>query len=169
MPTPTRVTRRALLAAAGASALLVVAGCNPLNSAPKTLTITAQAPPPTAPMEALIAKIRLHVLHLDAAITAMPGKAALLTMLRDDRIAHLNALQVEYDRDNGIASAAPSAPPTGSVTMPDGQDAILGVIRQDAGDAQLTFTDATGTASRYRAMLYGSITACLATHRAVLG
>ena len=44
------------------------------------------------------------------------------------------------------------------VSMPEGKDAIMAVVRQDAGDAQLTFTDAMSkTSTRYRAALFGSI------------
>ena len=41
-------------------------------------------------------------------------------------------------------------------------------MRGDAATAQVQFTDAISSASRYRAALYGSIAAALATHRAVL-
>jgi hypothetical protein len=171
VPPPSRVgvTRRALLGSAGASVLLLAAACNPFSSAPKTLTVTAAAPPPTDPLQALIAKIKLHVLHLDAAIAASAFDAGVLAAVRTDRLAHLAAVQAEYDRSIGISPTSSVAAPSGSVSMPDGSDAIMAVIRQDAGDAQLTFTDAMSkTASRYRAALFGSIAACLATHRGVM-
>ena len=163
------VTRRALLGSAGASVLLLAAGCNPFSAAPKTLTVTAAAPPPTDPLEALIAKIKLHVLHLDGAIAGKAFDAAVLAAVRTDRIAHLSAVQAEYDRSQGVTPSPSASAPSGSVTMPEGKDAIMAVVRQDAGDAQLTFTDAMSkTSTRYRAALFGSIAACLATHREVL-
>jgi hypothetical protein len=163
------VTRRALLATAGATVLLAAAGCNPFASAPKTLTVTAAAPPPADPLEALIARINLHVLHIDGAIRAKAFDANVLAGVRADRIAHLTAVQAEYDRSIGVSPSSSAPTPGGTVAMPEGKDAIMGLVRQDAGDDQVTFTDAmVKTTSRYRAALFSSIAACLATHREVL-
>jgi hypothetical protein len=169
LPSRVGVTRRALLGSAGASLLLLTAGCNPFSSAPRTLTVTTAAPPPTDPLQALVAKIKLHILHLDGAIAAGAFDAVILSAVRTDRMAHLVAVQAEYDRSVGISPSSSAVAPSGSVSMPVGNDAIMAVVRQDAGDAQLTFTDAMSkTASRYRAALFGSIAACLATHRGVM-
>lgn len=163
------VTRRALLGSAGASVLLLAAGCNPFSSAPKTLTVTTAAPPPKDPLDALIARIKLHILHIDGAIAAAAFDATVLSAVRADRLAHLAAVQAEYDRSIGISPSSSVPAPTGSVPLPSGPDAIMAVVRQDAADAQLTFTDVmSSTTSRYRAALFGSIAACLATHRGVL-
>jgi hypothetical protein len=163
------VTRRALLGSAGASVLLLAAGCNPFTSAAKTLTVTAAAPPPADPLQSLIFTIELHIRHIDGAIAAHAFDPTILQAVRTDRMAHLAAVQAEYNRSIGIQPSSSVPSPTGSVTMPTGQDEIMAVVREDAGSAQLTFTDAMSkTALRYRAALFGSIAACLATHRGVL-
>lgn len=169
-PAPSALTRRALLGATGAAALLAVAGCNPFSSAPRTLTVTTEAPPPTAPLLGLVYKTRLYVQHLEVAVTVDKRDAALLTMLLHDRQAHLAALEQEYDRSVGRTSAAPSSASTSGVSVPKDPDEVLGLIRGDAGSSQNMFTDAMSTAtSPYQAELFASIAACMATHRAVLG
>lgn len=168
-PTTTALTRRALLGATGAAALLAVAGCNPFSTAAKTLTVTEQAPPPTAPLQGLVFKTRFHVQQLQVAVAVDKRDAAMLTMLLHDRQAHLTALQAEYARSIGETSPASTPIPTTGITMPSDPDEVLGVIRGDAGQAQNMFTDAMSTASRYQAQLFASIAACMATHRAVLG
>jgi hypothetical protein len=52
--------------------------------------------------------------------------------------------------------------------MPDTPEAIISAVRGDAATAQVQFTDAISSASRYRAAMFGSIAAALASHRAVL-
>jgi hypothetical protein len=156
------------LTATGASALLAVAGCNPFSTAGKTLTVTTEAPPPTAPMLGLIYKTRLHVQRLVTAVRTDKRDATVLLMLLNDRKAHLEALQQEYDRSVGQTSTSGPPVPTTGVTMPTDPDEVIATIRGDAGDAQVMFTDAMSTAGRYRAQLYASIAACVATHRAVL-
>lgn len=125
------------------------------------------------PITGLIATTRLHVLRLNAAIAADKQQAALLTQLRDDRQAHLEALEAEHARLDPSAggpssSASPAALPAGEITVPDTPAAIIASVRGDAATAQVQFTDAISAASRYRAALYASIAACLASHRAVL-
>jgi hypothetical protein len=167
-PTGPGLTRRALLTAVGGAGLLAAAGCNPFSTAGKTLTVTEEAPQPTAPMLGLIYKTRLHVQRLVTAVRTDKRDATVLLMLLNDRKAHLRALQDEYDRSIGQATGSTSPLPTTGVTMPSDPDEIIATIRGDAGDAQVMFTDAMSTASRYRAELYASIAACVATHRAVL-
>jgi hypothetical protein len=116
----------------------------------------------------LIYKTRLHVQRLVTAVRTDKRDATVLLMLLNDRKAHLRALQDEYDRSIGQATGSTSPLPTTGVTMPSDPDEIIATIRGDAGDAQVMFTDAMSTASRYRAELYASIAACVATHRAVL-
>ena len=65
-------------------------------------------------------------------------------------------------------STSPAALPAGEITVPDSPAAIIASVRGDAATAQVQFTDAISAASRYRAALYASIAACLASHRAVL-
>jgi hypothetical protein len=156
------------LGAGGAATLLALAGCNPFSSAPKTLTVTTEAPPPTAPLLSLVYKTQLHVDHLKAAIAGDKRDAAVLTMLLHDREAHLTALHTEYARSIGKTSVALSTASTAKVTVPSDPDEVLALIRGDAATAQTTFTDQMSGASPYRAELFGSIAACMATHRAVL-
>jgi hypothetical protein len=128
------------------------------------------------PINGLIATTNLHLLRLDAAIAADPTDAPRLTPLRDDRQAQLTALEAEYARVNpasadtagAVTSPASALPPTGTITLPDSPEAIISAVRGDAATAQVQFTDATSSASRYRAALFGSIAAALASHRAVL-
>jgi hypothetical protein len=96
-----------------------------------------------------------------------------LTPLRDDRQAQLTALEAEFARTNPtgagtVTTPAVAPPPAGTITMPDTPEAIISAVRGDAATAQVQFTDAISSASRYRAAMFGSIAAALASHRAVL-
>lgn len=163
--------RRALLAGAGGSALLLTAGCNPFSQTITTRTVTATAPPPSDPMDGLIATTRLHLLRVRAAVATDKTDAARLTGLQKDRQAHLDALIAEQNRtlprSTGPGASAP-LPTAGAIGLPNDVKLILGVIRTDAADAQQKFIDSIGLVSRYRAALFASIAACLATHRVVL-
>lgn len=163
-----RLPRRALLIGAGSAAALVTAGCNPFSTTKTTRTVTATAPPPVDPMANLIATTQLHLLRLQTAVARGGKLAKTLTPLRDDRQKHLDALRTELARTSPDAPAATSAPASGTVAIPKEEASVLAVIRDDAGNAQVQFTDATATVSRYRAQLLAAIAACLATHRAVL-
>lgn len=185
--TTPRLTRRALLSTLGVGALGAIAGCNPFSSAPETITVTAGptgTPPPTegqntpTALLGLIFTTRLHVEHLTAAIAEDERDAELFSALLVDRKAHLTALEAEYARQfgtpapGGSASSTPAAG-TGSTgttteTVATDPDEVIGRIRGDATDAQSKFTDALASASRYQAELFGSIAACIATHRMVL-
>ena len=110
------------------------------------------------PINGLIATTRLHLLRLDAAIAADQADAARLTPLRDDRQAQLTALEAEFARiepatSTAAASASDAAPTTGAVALPDTPEAIISAVRGDAATAQVQFTDATSSASRYRAAM----------------
>ena len=168
-PSPIRVPRRAVLIGAGSAAALVTAGCNPFSTTKTTRTVTATAPPPVDPMTNLIATTQLHLLRIESAVARGGTLAKTLTPLRDDRRKHLDALRKELARTSPDAAAATSAPATGTVPIPTETASVLAVIRDDAGNAQVQFTDATSTVSRYRAQLLASIAGCLATHRTVLG
>jgi hypothetical protein len=172
------VSRRALLLGAGsvgAAALLSsVAGCGYFGSnEPPTPTIDFN-PAALDPITGLIATTRLHILRLDAAIAADQADAGKLTPLRADRQAHLDALTTEYARTNPsdpnatAAGASGTAPASGAVTLPSSPEAIVSAVRGDAATAQVQFTDAISAASRYRAAMFGTIAASLASHRAVL-
>lgn len=152
--------------------LTSIAGCSYFGSdqpAPPTIDLNPAA---LDPINGLIATTRLHVLRLDAAIAADQADAGKLQPLRDDRQQHLDALTAEYARTNpndpNAAVTATGAPASGSVTLPGSPEAIVSAVRGDAATAQVQFTDAISTASRYRAALYGTIAASLASHRAVL-
>ena len=124
------------------------------------------------PINGLIATTRLHLLRLDAAIAADQADAARLTPLRDDRQAQLTALEAEFARVNptaaSVAATPTAAPPAATIVMPDSPEEIISAVRGDAATAQVQFTDAVASASRYRAAMFGSIAAALASHRAVL-
>jgi hypothetical protein len=170
----TPISRRSLLVGAGALALLT--GCSYFGTDEPPAPTVVSTPAALDPINGLIATTRLHLLRLDAAIAADQADAARLTPLRADRQAHLTALEAEFARVNTAASgsaAAASAPagstPSGaSIVMPDTPEAIISAVRGDAATAQVQFTDAITSASRYRAAMFGSIAAALASHRAVL-
>ncbi len=167
-PPSARIARRTVLVGAGTAALLATAGCNPFATTKTTRTVTTEAPPPIDPMDNLIATTQLHLLRLQAAVARGGSLAKTLTPLRDDRQDHLDALKKELARTTPDDPIATAAPPTGTVPLPADDDAVLAVVRDDAGNAQVQFTDAVATVSRYRSQLLASIAACLATHRAVL-
>jgi hypothetical protein len=165
------LARRSFVTGAGAAALLLTAGCNPFTPRAKiTQTVTASAPPTADPIPTLIATTRLQMVKLTNAIAAQSSLAARLTPLRDDRAAHLDGLIKEYARTSPQAAAAEKARPTTdpTISVPAGAVPLLAALRSDAALAQGMFTDAFGVASRYRAALFGSIAACLASHREAL-
>jgi hypothetical protein len=161
-----------LLFGAGTAALMATAGCNPFATATRiTQTVTAAAAPTADPIPMLIATTRLHLVRLTNAIAADKTLAKRLTPLRDDRHAHLTALIAELGRTSPQAAAQAGAQPTTdpSVPVPTGGSAqILAGMRSDATTAQGLFTDSFQLASRYRAALFGSIAAALASHRVAL-
>ena len=166
----TPISRRSLLVGAGALALLT--GCSYFGTDEPPAPTVVSTPAALDPINGLIATTRLHLLRLDAAIAADQADAARLTPLRADRQAHLDALEAEFARVNpaavsGSATAAASTP-AASIVMPDTPEAIISAVRGDAATAQVQFTDAISSASRYRAAMFGSIAASLASHRAVL-
>lgn len=170
------ISRRTLLFGVGglsAAALLSATGCGYFGSDEPPAPSVVATPAALDPINGLIATTNLHLLRLDAAIAADPTDAPRLTPLRDDRQAQLTALEAEFARTNPtgagtVTSPTVAAPPAGTITMPDTPEAIISAVRGDAATAQVQFTDATSSASRYRAALFGSIAAALASHRAVL-
>jgi len=175
-PHDAAMRRRTFLSVVGGAAALTIAstvtGCSLFGSNDGAPTVV-RAPAVSDPITGLIATTRLHILRLEAAIAAYPDQAALLTPLRDDRAAQLAALEAEDARVNppgtgASSSATSSAPASGQVTVPPSPAAAISSIRGDAATAQVQFTDAVSNASRYRAALYGSIAASLASHRAIL-
>lgn len=172
-PVDRPLRRRTLLSGLGGVAIAAgLSGCS-LFSGTSDIPTTAAAPELTDPITNLLATSRLHVLRLDAAIAAVPDQAPLLSTLRADRQAHVDALQAEYDRlhpapSGSAAASSAAAPPSAAVDVPDSPEAVIASVRGDAANAQVQFTDAINSASRYRSALFGSIAACLASHRAVL-
>ena len=172
------ISRRTLFAGAGslgaAAVLSAVAGCSYFGGDETPAPTVLQNPAALDPINGLIATTRLHLLRLNAAIAADPTDAPRLTPLRDNRQEQLTALEAEYARVNPAdpgATAVPSSADamlSGAVTMPGLPEEIVSAVRGDAATAQVQFTDALASASRYRAALYGSIAASLASHRAVL-
>jgi hypothetical protein len=174
----TPINRRAFLIGAGSFgtvALLGVTGCSYFGSDEPAAPTAEATPAALDPINGLIATTRLHLLRLNAAIAADATDAPRLTPLRDDRQAQLTALEAEYARlhpadpsATAVSSATAAAPTTGAVVLPDSPEAIISAVRGDAATAQVQFTDAISSASRFRAAMFGSIAAALASHRAVL-
>lgn len=165
------LARRALMASAGTAALLATAGCNPFSTQPKiTRTVTAALPPTADSTPILVATTRLHLVRLTNAIAADPALAGRLTPIREDRRAHLNALIAELGRTSPQAAAAEKEKPTAdpTIAVPSAAVLLLAAVRSDATQAQGMFIDALSLASKYRAALFGSIAACLASHREAL-
>lgn len=124
-------------------------------------------------MLGLVFTTRLHIAHLEQAIAIDTEDSATFATLLGDRKAHLKALTDDYRRVfnedvPAAASQTPSSDPS-SDSFPADRDQILGILRGDATTAQNTLTDALMDSSAYQAQLYGSIAACVATHRKVLG
>ena len=182
---PPPLARRTLLAGSLGGTLLLAAGCGPFgsNPPPTTTTVVTTRPQIADPITGLIAVTNLQVLRLRSAaalVAASGNKAtgALLTGLARDRQAHLEALNAEQARTDpppgGRRSAAPSSgvlpapPPPAEVQLPADAKLVVPAVRGDAAAAQQQFTDALALVSRYRATLFASIAACLATHRVVL-
>lgn len=157
---------------AGTAALLATAGCNPFSTPTRiTQTVTASAAPVADPMPTLTAITRLQVVRLANMISANQGLAARLTPLLEDRQVHLTQLIAEINRTSPQAGAAEKAKPTSdpSVIVPTGATPVLlAAMKSDAATAESAFLDAFPTASRYRAALFGSIAACLASHQEAL-
>ena len=167
-----RYPRRVVFAGAGSVAALATAACKPFSTTTRiTQTVTAAPAPQTDPMLTLIAVTRLHIVRLTNAMAADRSLVARLTPLRADRKAHLAALIDDLARTSPQAAAAEKAKPVADKTLSvpkGGAAALLAGMRSDAAVAQEAFTDAMAQASRYRAALFASIAACLATHRTAL-
>lgn len=170
------IGRRVFLSGVGAVGAVALSGCAVFGGSAPTVTSIVEAPPPVDPIETLIATTRLHLARLDATLTAFaadPATVALLTPLRADRAAHLDALRTEDARGNGsviAGTADPSASPAANPALevsPDVTTAV-GTVRSDAENAQLQFSDGVVATGPYRAALFASISACLATHRSAL-
>lgn len=157
---------------AGSIALVATAGCNPFSTTTRvTQTVTAAPATAVDVLPTLVATTRLHVVRLSNAISADRALAGRLTPIRADRQAHLTALITELGRSSPAAAAAEKKKPTADagVAVPrGGAAALLVAMRSDAASAQSVFTDALAQTSRYRAALFGSIVACLASHRVAL-
>jgi hypothetical protein len=168
---PGLIGRRAFLGGLTVAGALSLTGCSLFGGSQETRTVIATAPPPIDPIQTLIATTRLHLARIDgglASIAADAAGVALLTPVRADRAAHLNALLAEQARTDTPGSSAPSAADTPRVSMPADPGAVISLVRSDAENAQVQFADGVAATGRYRAALFASIAACLATHRSVL-
>ena len=178
VPSPRQrpIGRRSFLTGVGAAGVVALSGCSVFGGDAPTVTSVVEAPPPVDPIETLIATTRLHLARLDATIISLggdPASVALITPLRADRAAHLEALRTEDARGSGSVpaeSSDPSAPAAGTQAVEVSNDVTtaLDTIRSDAENAQLQFSDGVVATGAYRAALFASISACLATHRSVL-
>ena len=157
---------------AGSIALVATAGCNPFSTTTRiTQTVTAGPAAAVDVLPTLIATTRLHLVRLSNAMVADRALQARLTPLRTDRQAHLTALIAELGRTSPAGAAAEKKKPTAdkAVGVPSGgAAALLAGMRSDAASAQGIFTDALAQTSRYRAALFASVAACLASHRVAL-
>lgn len=166
---PSRFGRRMFLTGVGVVALSTTAACNPFASPTRTTTtVTAAVPVEVDPLPNLIATSRFHLIRIDAAIKADKTVAAQLKDIRIDRREHVLALEAEYRRSTGLKPEGTPAGAVNAIKVPEDPVDSLARIRADAADAQLLFNDALIAATRFRAALYGSVSACLASHRAVL-
>lgn len=178
VPSPLQrpIGRRGFLTGVGAVGAFTLTGCSVFGGQAPTVTSVVEAPPPVDPIETLIATTRLHLARLDAVLAAPdadPAVVALLTPLRADRAAHLEALRAEDARAAGSVladSTDASTPAPGAATIEVSADPAIALdtIRSDAENAQLQFSDGVVATGPYRAALFASISACLATHRSVL-
>ncbi|RIJ70213.1 hypothetical protein D1871_19010 [Nakamurella silvestris] len=167
-PGTSRFGRRTFLLAAGGAALPLAAACNPFGSSTRaTTTVTADAPPPVDALPNLIATTRFHLVRIDAAIAADKTAAKQLTDIRSDRAEHLKALEDELTRTSGVTSPAAPSDAVQRVEVPQDPVDIMALVRSDAANDQLLFNDALLTCTPFRAALYATISACLASHRAV--
>jgi hypothetical protein len=144
------LSRRAVLSAAGGSALLLVAGCDVLRGA-----VTAESSPD--PLEPLLAGTLALLDRYDAALSAAPDLAERLGPIRDDHRAHADALA--HLTGASPSRVAPSAAPS---TTPDGAD--LSSLRDAETTGHTDAVNACLAAPADRAGLLGSIAACRATH-----
>lgn len=174
-PRPHPIGRRTFLTGVGAAGAVALSGCSVFGGDAPTVTSLVEAPPPVDPIETLTATTRLHLARLDATLTALAADAAsvaLLTPLRADRAAHLEALRTEEARGAGSVIATTDSSGSGSATpsleVSADPTTAISTIRSDAENAQLQFTDGVVATGQYRAALFASISACLATHRSVL-
>ncbi len=153
--------------------MLLTSACRPFTSttAPRTVTVTSTGSGIADPLVTLIAVTRLHLLRIQSwtpDLAGDPTNQALLTIVGKDRQAHLTALMAEQKRTDPAAAAADANPGSGSIPPPDDPKLIVPQVRADAADAQQQFTDALALVSRFRAALFASMAAALATHRVVL-
>ncbi len=164
--------RRSMLLGGTAAVLLAVTACTPTTPATRrTVTVTTGAPPPPDPMGGLVAVTRLHTLRLAGAMAALTKDKThlpVVTALHADRQAHLTGLISEWKRTNPTDAGQAAAQSAQPISVGTDATAIYGALRSDAAAGQQQFTDAMLTESRYRAALFGSIAACLASHRTVL-
>ncbi|MBE7162677.1 MAG: hypothetical protein INR72_15675, partial [Williamsia herbipolensis] len=156
-----RVGRRTVLTVGAVAAALSTAACNPFSTTRVTRTEVVTAPPPIDPIDQLIAKTRLHYLRLVAAVQLGGATSTALTPLRDDRRQHLQALLDEQARTSR-RTADPLTQAGQTVAPPSTASDAITMAVTDARDASTAFSDALGSVSRYRAMLFASIAASLA-------
>lgn len=167
-PGTSRLPRRTFFAVAGGAALPLAAACNPFGSSTRTTTtVTAAAPPPIDALPNLIATTRFHLVRIEAAIASDAQTGRTLADIRDDRAAHLTALEEELTRTTGVTTDPAPSDAAEQVGVPADPLDVLTQIRADAANAQLLFNDALIGCPPFRAALYASISACLASHRAV--
>lgn len=166
------IGRRVFLSGLGATGALTLSGCTLFGGGtPTTRTVIQEAPPPVDPLLTLLAMTRLHLARIDSilvAVAADQNAVNVLTPLRADRAAHLEILRSEEARSVGSVLESSSGETQPQLTVPGDTAAAVALLRSDAETAQLQFSDGVSATGRYRAAIFASISACLATHRSVL-
>lgn len=177
----TAITRRRLLALGGL-AIVAAAGAGATTAATLRRTVRSIAPTPvpspssSAPPAQLVAVLAHEqglIAALTAAISADPQPNPLLPNLRDDHVAHVQAIRAALGPNDAITAGtdvtsaltptgpAASARPTGSTSAAPPDRATL---RAAEGQAQSLAASASAALSGADAVLLASISACEAGH-----
>ena len=156
--------RRSVLRSAGGGAVALVA----LGAATACVDKTPPAPDVLVTQEV---SARTDAVWAKAAIAIAPEHTAALTTVAAQRTEHADALRTEIDRATGVygdgtkpeSATPPVAEPVAPAPPPD-----LATIRARLTDSQHSAAALAATLSGYRAGLLGSVSACCATHVAVV-
>ncbi len=162
---PSRVLdRRALLRSAGGGAAAVVAVSALAACADKT---------PAAPDVLVTQEVsaRTDAAWAKAAIAAAPEHTVALNLVAAQRLQHADALRAEIDRAVGVygdgTKPKSATPPVAEPTAPTPPPTVA-AVRARLADAQRAAAQLATAQTGYRAGLLASISACCATHAAVV-
>jgi hypothetical protein len=162
--TELRHDRRRVLGAGLAAGVLLVAG--------PTAGCTASAPEAPEgpdPLEAPAVRAEADVALAQAVAATHPALAAAATALVADRQAHATALRDELRRARPEPSRAPRSPvPSALPLTPADADGAGEALARAVHAAQDEAAKLVVTLPGYRAALLASVTACCASHAAML-